>query len=196
MGHVKNSLIAIGVVAIALLTSISANASFLIEPHLGYNIHSSTTWGNATVDYNGAQYGARLGLQTLGLMGGFEYNHASYEKEVTASGTTSKADFGRNEMGLFVGYKFPILLRAWLGYNFSAKETQSTGGDINDYLKGSSTEIGIGYTGLPFLSLNLSYKMLSYDEFYNAGNGTTSTLSTKFEPKEIVIGISAPFTLL
>jgi hypothetical protein len=201
MELLKKSVITTAIFTAVTLSSINANAGLLIEPHLGYNIHSSTTLGTDKIDYNGAQYGARMGLQSLGFMGGLDYTHASYTATTKPnSGTSDKDERKRDELGVFIGYKFPVLLRAWVGYNFLAKETQSvlgptSGTKVGDYYKGHSTEIGVGFTTIPFVSLNLSYKMLSYDKHFDSGKGTTSSLNPKFEPKEIILGISFPLTL-
>jgi hypothetical protein len=64
-----------------------------------------------------------------------------------------------------------------------------------DYSKGKATEIGIGFTPLPLVSLNLIYKMFDYDEGYDAVNRTTSTL-TNYDPKEIQLAVSVPFNIL
>ena len=200
MGHAKNALFNIGVVAITALTSFSANASFLIEPHLGYGISGSTTYSATDIKYNGPQFGAKFGFQNLGLMAGLDYNHATYTlKETPSSGTVGEDKKKKDELGIFVGYSAPIMLRAWLGYFFSTKQTQTAAGTYGangDWLKGHTTEIGIGFTPLPLISLNLLYRMVSFDKQYSATTGVESTPASKYEPKEIVFGVSLPFTLL
>ena len=191
MSNLKNVLLAIGFFAIAL----SANASLLIEPHLGYNVSGGqASFSNAKYDYSGAQYGARLGAQFLGVMGGFDYTHSTYTLDKTAVGSSKvSADQKQDDLGIFVGYNAPILLRAWFGYYFSSKRTQTETGSFGangDWYKGTGTELGVGFTPLPLVSLNIMYRMFSYDK-QNSG-----TLSTKYEPKEIVLGVSVPFTLL
>lgn len=199
MKLIKNSPIAFAAATILMCASLTANAGLLIEPHLGYNLHSSTKKGTDTLSYNGAQYGARLGMQKLGFMGGLDYTHSNYTVETKPiSGASDKDEKKRDELGLFVGYKFPVLVRAWLGYNFLAKETQTklgptSGTKAGEYYKGHSTEVGVGFTGLPFVSINLSYKMLSYDKQNDTVR--TTALNPKFEPKEIILGISFPINL-
>lgn len=196
---IKNSLIALATIAIATLTSVAASAGLLVEPHLGYNLHSSTKKGTDTISSNGAQYGARLGVQHLGIMGGLDYTHSNYTAETKpTSGASDKDEKKRDELGLFVGYKFPVMVRAWVGYNFLAKESQKTlgptsGTKVGEYYKGHSTEIGVGFTGLPFVSINLSYKMLSYNK--QNDTVTTTALNPKFEPKEVILGVSIPLNL-
>ncbi len=180
----------------------TAQASFLIEPHLGYNVSGGqASYNGAKLDYSGLQYGARLGMQYLGLMGGFAYNHGTFDlKETTiASGASVTGAQKQDDIGLFVGYNAPILLRAWLGYFFSSKMTQTEtngSGTNGDWYKGTVTEIGVGFTPLPLVSLNLVYRMGSFDKTYNAATSAESSLATDYKPTEIVIGVSLPFTLL
>ena len=146
--------------------SSAGHAGILIEPHIGYNVSGSTssksiTVSNATAtysdSYHGPQYGARLGYQFLGVMGGLSYNHASYTLDEVNASVSSSVKSTRNDLGLFVGFNAPVLLRAWIAYSFSVKQNHSASGN---YDKGSATELGLGFTGLPFLSLNLEYKMI------------------------------------
>lgn len=186
MGKIKKSLIALGVLALAALTSVTASASLLIEPHVGYNLYGNADYSSITTKYNGAQYGARLGGQFLGLMGGFDFTHSAYTAKSTSASGSSSNDVKRDQFGIFAGYNLPILLRAWVGYYFSDKSS----GANSTWDKGHGTELGLGFTGLPFLSFNLEYRMSTYDKS-NAG-----ALSPEFKTKEIVLGVSAPFTLL
>ncbi|MGZ3789500.1 MAG: hypothetical protein ACXVLQ_13310 [Bacteriovorax sp.] len=194
MGVVKNSLIALGVLAIATLTSVTASASLLIEPHLGYNVYGNADYRTALIKYNGPQYGARLGGQVLGFMAGLDYTHSTFTyKTTTPTFSGGEDEKKRDQIGVFVGYNLPLLFRAWFGYYFSDKVTQTKDGTYRsngDWDKGHGTEIGVGFTGLPFLSLNLQYRMSTYD------TKNTGTLNPSADTKEIVLGVSAPFTLL
>jgi hypothetical protein len=195
----KNLFLNTIVCGLSIFISSQASAGLLIEPHLGYNLHSSTKLGTETIDSNGFQYGSKLGYQSFGFMGGLDYTHSSFTATTKPnSGTSDKDERKRDEFGLFVGFKFPVLVKAWFGYNFIAKESQSvlgptSGTKAGEYYKGHSTEIGIGFTPLPLVSINLSYKMLSYDKQNNTV--ATTALNPKFEPKEIILGISFPINL-
>lgn len=180
----KSSIAAISIALMAALIP-SANASLLIEPHLGYIVSGKTTFQNNEWKYTGPQYGARLGVQYLGVMGGLAYTHSSYDLKVGGAKEKTKQD----EIGLFVGYNAPILLRAWVGYFPSAKAKLDSGSEF----KGNTTELGLGFTALPFVSINLSYRMLSFDEV--TASGLTGTLNPEYDPKEIVLGVSLPFNL-
>jgi hypothetical protein len=181
MSSFKNIILSLGLIGIFSATC--AQASFLIEPHIGYNISGGEgSYSGTKYEYSGAQYGARLGGQFLGVMGGFAYNHSAFDlkKTTLSSLSTSTAARTQNEMGVFAGYSAPILVRAWVGYYFSTKSTLDS--NTSTYDKGTTTEFGVGFTPIPFFSLNAEYRMVSFDSGY--------------KPTEIVLGISLPFTLL
>ena len=178
-----------------LFFSVQSHASILLEPHLGYNVSGGQSNYNGTkYDYTGAQLGARLGMQHLGVMGGFDFTHSNYtvNQTVLASQVKTTVDTKENDYGVFLGYNAPILVRGWVGYYFSTKATDGS----NNYTKGKTTELGLGFTPLPLLSLNIMYRMTSYDTLYTASNNASSTLSPNYEPKEIVLGVSLPVTFL
>lgn len=163
----------------------TASAALLLEPHLGFNL-GSTGDGES---YNGAQYGMRLGYQQLGFMAGLDFTRSAFDQEMTYNGVTADQKMERNEWGVFAGYNFPILVRAWAAYYF-ANTTKNTSASTE--YTGSTTELGVGFTALPFLSVNLMYRMINLDEF-KASNGAKSAQDTSTQ--EYVIGVSLPLTL-
>jgi hypothetical protein len=187
MRFFKNNLIRVSVLSMAIFMSASASASLLIEPHVGYNVYGNGDTTTATISYNGAQYGGRLGMQYFGLMGGLDYTKSSFTYKTLSSGVSTNYDEKRDQLGVFVGYNLPILLRAWVGYNFSDKVTDKSDGS---WESGNGMEFGIGFTGLPFLSINMEYRTSTYNK------ADTGVISPKNETKEVVLSISAPFTIL
>ncbi len=191
-------------VMVIVFSSLSgaAQADFLIEPHIGYNVTSSGESTRAGVkyeyDYSGAQYGLRAGGQYLGFMAGLDYTLSSPEIETKIGGTTFKDTFNKKELGVFVGYNLPILIRAWAAYYFdvTARDTENSGATISgtEY-SGSTTELGIGFTALPFLSLNLMYRNVKFDELKEGGVTTKLSGDAEMGIHEIVVGISLPLTL-
>jgi hypothetical protein len=196
---------------IMVLFSNTVSAGLLVEPQLGYNLigkvsdlsFTSTSPAqvyNLSSKYNALQYGARLGYQLLGVMGGLSYNHSAYTSTRTftcVSGCSSSTDemkYKRDDLGIFAGYNAPILLRAWVAYSFSVKQTNTV---TNSWDKGTATELGVGFTGFPFLSLNLIYKMLSYTSAYDAATGVTGvyTQNPTRKANELIMAVSAPFNL-
>lgn len=187
MGYVKNSLLCLGMLAIFSLTSYSANASLLIEPHLGYNVTGDADYETNETKYNGPQYGARLGVQSLGFMGGLDYTHSSFTYKTTGAADSKQK---RDQLGLFVGYNFPVLVRAWVGYYFSDKTKDDDGSST----EGHGTEVGLGFTGLPFLSINLQYRMSTHDTG-TSRSGAEAAINPEFETSEIVLGVSLPLNI-
>lgn len=170
----------------------SAYGGVLIEPHWGYNLIGKVEDGTSnTIKYNGNQYGARFGLQSFGFMGGLDYTHSTFVYK-TAVVPAESDEKSRDQIGIFVGYKFPILLRFWGEYNFFDKTKQAANGSNHSsgyYTKGHGSTVGVGYTGLPFLSVNLEYKTSSYDQ------SSTGALNPKLTTREVVLGVSIPINL-
>ncbi|AFY02351.1 outer membrane beta-barrel protein [Bdellovibrio bacteriovorus] len=133
-----------------------SHADILLEPYLGYEM-GKTTDPDGKID--GTQLGVRLAYRspvmfwagldgTLGLSGTF--------KPDTGSDETAK----RTTVYGVVGLDFPILVRAWLGYGFMNDVDLEDSGKM----KGKATKLGVGFTGLPFLSLNVEYLKETFDE--------------------------------
>lgn len=173
----------------------TARAGVLVEPYLGFALGSGDNGGNVDYDYKTVQLGGRLGYQMLGFMGGIDYSLASFDLEREYNDNTPGAlgdlSTDKNQLGLFVGYDFPILLRAWATYYVSAKADFSNA-SINE-MSGSGTGLGVGFTGLPFVSLNLEYRSFKYDEAKD-NNGTVSGFSER-SLNEIFLSVSLPLDL-
>lgn len=172
------------ILGLLLMTS-TASADLLIEPHLGYNL-GATGDGES---YSGGQFGMRLGYQQLGLMAGLDFTRSNFDQDVTIAGVKSNHELERNEWGVFAGYNFPILIRAWGAYYFNNTTKDTTN---NSESTGNTKELGVGFTGLPFLSVNFVYRMIDLDESKNAA-GTKTAIDTSNQ--EFVVGISLPITL-
>lgn len=201
MSSFKKPILAFFLLFCTLISS-QAKASLLIEPHVAYGILGASDYTalgqTMKMTYSGPQYGARLGYQSFGLMLGVDYTRSSLSYETTYVGTTTNSDVDRDQIGAFVGYNFPLLFRIWGGYYFSDKaksKTTNSQSNNGDYTSGTGTEIGLGFTGLPFLSINLTYKLSSYDKDYDASTGATTTFSPKLDTSEIAIGVSLPLHL-
>lgn len=173
-----------------LFIASTANAGLLVEPYLGFGF-TSGDYDTQDVSTSGTSMGARLGYQMLGVMGGLEYT-MSPESDWDFKGSTSTTTYKlkRSQLGVFAGYNLPILLRAWVGYQFSTKaEGTYEGKDIS--FEGSATTLGVGFTGLPFVSLNLEYKMFSYDD----NKYGDSEIEDKVDVKEVLLSVSLPLDL-
>lgn len=165
---------------IATLTVISnAQAGFMVEPYLGLE-RGSYDYGNSDGDLSGTNIGARLGYEMLGLTFGADYMMTKGDADPDNGGSN---DFDGTDFGIFVGYQFPVLIQAYLSYFLSSEA------DIDSYsgkLKGDGYRIGAGYTGFPFIVINLEYITRTYDK---AGS---NTLSNKFETTGYALNVSLP----
>lgn len=126
------------------LSAYQAQADLLIEPFAGYETGKvKDNNSNADADYKGMSYGLRLGLKMMGFGVGAEYGGGALDTDETPS---SKFTF--KNMGAFVSYDFPIMLRAYLTYFFAADT------DIDNTpvatLKGSGYRLGVGWTSSPW----------------------------------------------
>lgn len=163
-----------------------ANASFLVDPYIGYAIgQMELEQSGVTAEYTqtGSMMGARVGWQSFGLMLGADVGYApTLTRELTLAALGgikgTEDEFSGTYMGAFVGYDFPILLRAWATYFFDITYSPESGNDV----KATGTSFGVGFSGLPFVSLNAEYRMLSYDD-------------SELENSELFLSVSLPLTL-
>ncbi len=176
------------------LFSVNTHADLLLEPYLGYAIGSGEMGSSFEYDYKTPQIGARVGYQMLGVMAGVDYSMSTgkYDLDTTtvATGAETSTKYSKKQLGLFVGYNLPILLRVWGTYYLSA----STEDDIAPITKssGGGYALGAGFTGLPFVSLNLEYRTYSYDE--SETSGVTTALNPESDFNEIFLSVSLPLT--
>lgn len=176
MNRFTGSAIAI-VLALAAGFSTQAQASIYVEPYLGYFIGKMDR-GTTKYDVHGFNYGGRLGYSALGLAGGLEYQTGMLKDNATPNNDITPTD-----IGLFVSYKLPMLLRVYAGYFFSSEAKVGT----NNTYKGSGMKFGIGFTTLPFVILNLDYMTNTYDKDSNGA------VSPKIESTGFLFNVSIPF---
>lgn len=160
----------------------TASAGVHLEPYVGY-AKGSWEQGAAGADYTGVVYGGRLGYTMLGLAGGVEYMGGNLSDDAVISSDITPAD-----LGLWVGYTFPILIRAYATYFFEAKSSfkNVTG---TSKVEGTGMKLGVGFTFLPFLSVNLEYLTNEFDENQNGA------LTTKINSKATMVTLSVPLDI-
>ncbi|KYG67938.1 hypothetical protein AZI87_01290 [Bdellovibrio bacteriovorus] len=158
-------------------TSVS-HADLLVEPYLGYEM-------GKTKDPDGKLDGTQLGLRLAYKTPIMFWAGLDYTLGVSAE---SKPDAGANEDAKrstaygVVGIDFPILVRAWVGYGFLNEIKLEDSGK----LKGSNYKVGVAFTGLPFISLNLEYLNETFTEL--DGND----LATDAKNDSYVLSVSLP----
>ena len=169
-----------------------AEAGFMIEPYLGYEIGKMTLEGtinNTPIppvegDFNGFNLGARLGFTMLTFSAGVDYM-------LTTGDDDNNTESSINHLGVFVGFDFPVLLRLYAVYMFSVTNSykDSNGSDV-DY-EGSGYKVGLGFTGLPLVSINLDMIVREFDEETGTVLGLPYELSLK--SASTMLSISVPF---
>jgi hypothetical protein len=135
----------------AVLCASQAQADFMIEPFLGYEMGD---YGSNNKDVKGTNMGLRLGGTTAIVSYGLEYSIGALEAD-----TSPKTDVDTTDIGAFVSVEFPILVRAF-GTYFVKSDAEINNADY----EGSGMRLGVGYTGLPFVSINLEKIHRNYDE--------------------------------
>lgn len=165
-------------------------ASLLVEPVVGLNLNSKLDMdGTKYSGGGGLGYGGRLGWQRFGLQLGADFFHSS----IDMSDNTFKKNLKMDEWAGFVGYEFPVLLRVYAGYIFSANgTTRANINNVTGNLKldsGSGYKLGVGFTGLPFLDINLEYRSIDMDGKFNG----TAANNNKFNT--LMLGLSLPLNL-
>lgn len=150
-----------------------------IEPFAGYGMGSGDVSvsflgasANSSGTYSGIGYGGRAGLTVPGgLYFGGQYSKMDmhFEQDLANSTTATSAVEWVN-LGGVVGYRtMAVPFRIWAGYYFSA--------EANSSFDGSGFLGGLGYSIVPYVSLNFEVRSLSGDNAVSiAGLTATSEL--------------------
>ncbi|MEX0799490.1 MAG: hypothetical protein WD025_08590 [Bacteriovoracaceae bacterium] len=162
---------------------VNARAGILIEPYVGMVMNGEIDNGTDVEDYSGQSYGARLAWQQMGLFAGLDYRLSSKE----FSFGSSDYEVSENLYAAVIGYEFPIMLRVWGEFILGGEGEVSKDTDFT-YEKPSGTILGLGYTGLPFVSLN--FEMANYK--YSEADGESLNDDAKFS--HYLLSVSLPFS--
>lgn len=184
----------------------TTRAGVLIEPYLGYSLNGdgdmNITGNSFESSYSSPTIGGRLGYSILGLMFGLDYSTQSFdlENKLASINTTFEDSVKKSQLGVFVGYDLPVLLRVWGTYfisgDLSGQDPNSSSNFIDnryEFTDGSGYALGAGFTGLPFVSVNLEYRTMEYDTFeFDGIDVTSSSMREKLNLSEILLSVSLP----
>lgn len=162
-----------------LFMSLSAFAGGYIEPYMGYrtgDVEVNPT--SYKEDIKGMAYGAKLGYSSLGLALGLDYMKSALKVQ-----SSPTSDFDTTDIGAFVQYTFPILVKASATYFLKSEGKDDTGNKV----LGKGYKIGAGFTGLPFVTINLDMINVHYDEI----DGITGDPDT--DVKTYMLSVGLPF---
>lgn len=177
-----NAMIKALVLSLALAgICLPAQASLRVEPFLGY--HMGNDKNTPENDVKGSEMGARVGFSTLGFALGGELSKGMYEVDSNPS-----QDLEPTNMGVFASFEFPILVRVYGTYIFNSKS------DYSSYeIEGNGTRLGVGFTGLPFIAINVEYINMKYDDC--SGSALCAAFG-EYKTSMYGINVSLPLDLL
>lgn len=157
----------------------NANAGLLIDPYVGTGSSKSALEFSTTDEDDtdsGAVFGSRLGFSMLLFSAGIDYQVLSGDSPITNTSA-------------FVGVDLPILFRFWAEYFLSSKFDSEDLDDSNiDVTFANGYGFGIGFTGLPLVSINLELENLNYDLESSGVEGELALVNT-------VLSVSFPIDL-
>ena len=139
------------ILSVLFTLSSQAFASVHIEPYIGFGNSTVdvTQGGSSTDDQAGHKaIGAKLGWGILGFDFGIDYEMDTHD------------DFSRNNISAYAAFQFPILLRVWAELPISS-DFKMDDLDAKLGLK-SGSSLGVGFTGLPFVAINLEVENTKY----------------------------------
>ena len=184
-------------------------AMIYVEPIIGYRLGSTSqdttnTATNLMVNISGTSkgiiFGGRAGVKLLTFAGGIDYMLGTNSgSNAQISGTEGDHNF--SQMGLFAKFAPPLFpFSFWVGYNLSSTLTiESSSGD--NKFEGSGFKLGLGFTTIPFLSINAEYSMNTYNKLNSTEfpfNVTSSGVTTKYDDllvNSLIISLSVPWSL-
>jgi hypothetical protein len=175
---------------IVLFTFLSqAKAAILVEPLVGTTVLYKLMPDAASEEQGqlGSAYGGRLGFQKLGFQLGVDYLNSSVKMQDKNFDDNLKME----EWAAFVGIKLPILFRLYGGYIFSSQATGKSQDQDYTYNKGSGAKVGLGFTGIPFINLNLEYRYGSFSQFELGG--VKSDEDTKYSAVMFTVSLPMKF---
>ena len=153
------------IAVIAASFSLSSFAGLLIDPYIGAGTHKTTFDLNTDVDDssdNLSTVGSRVGLSFLLLSAGIDYEMQKVDGDAVTN------------MSVFVGVDLPVLLRFW-GEYFLSSDVEDA-----DYEFKNGYAVGVGFTGLPFVSLNLELQNINYELDESPLKGDVAAAATVF----------------
>lgn len=192
---------------LVLFFGFQAQAGFMVEPFVGYDMGASKTTSTAGVDGSstttGMGYGALLGYRfSNGVSVAAEYaGGTGKSKDTTAGSTAPDSDYARTAIGAVVGYDRGMW-RIYGGYGFSdsnvVKANGSTTTEDNTFT-GTNYKIGVGIMPIRHFAVNLQYTVPTYTKMKNntltaaAASEKISDYFSKFETSVTTLTLSFPF---
>jgi hypothetical protein len=176
--------------------SSAANATFYIEPYAGYEqgtlkmqetytLNGVKKTGEDGASEHGVIYGGRVGLSFLMITLGGEYQGGA----PVVNGNTGHT---MQDYGPFLQVSIPFVTVR--GTYFMGSEWKVKGTSSSVTYSGRGFKGGLGFSFIPFVSVNLEYVSVKYDE------AESSKSSLKFQSVDnsrngVILSLSVPLDL-
>lgn len=157
---------------ILFMASTQVRAGILLEPYMGFgSVKTIEDYGSDDTDTTtGVSLGGRAGYEFLLFAGGIDIQNQT------------AGDYSANNTSVFAQFSLPILLKAWAEYFVSSDFDNGTSREF-DFDSGYG--VGVGFTGLPFVSLNLEVQNLTYKTEFNGSD-------ERYESIAYLVSVSLP----
>jgi hypothetical protein len=182
--------------AVAVGFTSQASAGLLLEPYLGYE-SSTQDYKQGAIDNGGTTTGLLAGLRAgykLPLMLWFALDYSMMSGgtgKPSGAGNDYKVD--SSHLYFDVGFDLPVLARVWAGVGVQNKAIEKYTASEATFTFNSPIKIGVGFTALPFVSINIEYFMMKLKEVES--NGITASNFDKNDNTGAIVSVSLPFNL-
>ncbi|MFK8139253.1 MAG: hypothetical protein AB8E15_12915 [Bdellovibrionales bacterium] len=162
--------------AVVFMSAQISQAGIYLEPYIGTSFQSLESGTIPAGDLSGETIGARIGYSIPLFTAALDITTGSPKAEL--SGTNNSADLMRT--GVTLIFAPPILpFNVLAGYY---RANLDVGSPVNTDYSGDGTKIGVMFTMLPIVNINV--------EYFNTNYGADS-----LKDKGLVVGVSADFEL-
>ena len=183
-----------------LTLSINSSAGIYLEPLVGANLlgKQEFTITDTKISYNqsGFVFGGKLGYAVMPgfIIGGdLRMGESKFKIDKATLGIASKETYDTTSIGIFASFNIAPLFNVMAAY-YPKNEQENKAKEL---YSGYKTSLGIGFTGLPFVSINLEFSIYEFNSIKEGAvvtklpNGGFSTL----EGSELLLSISAPIDI-
>ena len=191
------------------MVSFDSTAGTYLEPFIGVRFLGSeefTSSGNKeSFDRSGIYYGAKLRFdisKKFSLGGDFHLGKVKTEVQLASSGFAN-ATYDTMALGYFISYRLKTFFNVWGTYYLKNEQTSTNASapmGIGTIFSGSKYALGINYTKIKFIIINLEYSIFKFDTVESAGviyriPNNLLVYDTTNKGSEILLSISFPFKL-
>jgi hypothetical protein len=178
-----------------------AKADLLVEPYAGYELGTlNLSYGSGAGITNSGQsfqnsqtgfdLGVRLGYEFPLIFVALDGMYTS-GNVASGSGTGAFSSSSMTRTSVFIDAGVHLLfIRGYVGYGFVDNTAIST--TLSPSFTGNAIKLGVSFTGIPFIDINLEYIMHSLTN-YSISNDPGSYYSNSGKDNVAMLSVSVPF---